>query len=253
MTPSPVDPLYSSGKYFEDPGRFAEDADFKVTQFLKLLSRWKGRAPVEVRSCIDVGCGSGDVAAKLAAGLREHGFSLDSVKGYDVSPHVSEIRRPGVRFVHADFSTSEEYADLVTLFDVVEHVPGPVEFLREVSARCALIGLHIPLDNNFNVALRNMFHAKLADPGHLLFLDTASALNLPALAGLRVIDYSYTFSFQAPSWRRSLAAKAAYPLRALAARISPWLLSKTLGGASLMVLALTPRGLRARPCTDSNV
>jgi SAM-dependent methyltransferase len=232
---------YSSGEYFQDASRHSGDALFKASEFLALLRRNPEATERRLSSYVDVGCGSGHVVRHVAQGLRESGFDLVRVMGYDVSPHVIRLSVNGIEFLHGDFSQSGEDADLVTLFDVIEHVPAPVDFLRRLSERCRLIGLHIPLDNSLNGAVRDLFHSKLANPGHLLFMDTAAALNLLTLAGLRVIDYKYTHAFQAPSGRASAAANFMYPLRALTARVSPWLVSKLMGGASLMVIAITPR------------
>jgi hypothetical protein len=131
---------------------------------------------------------------------------------------------------------------LVTLFDVIEHVPAPIDFVKAVAQRSRLIGLHIPLDDSWNAAARDLFRSKVKDPGHLIFVDVAGALNVVALSGLRVLDYDYTFGFEAPSGRATRLARVAAPLRSTLARLNPWLMSKTLGGASLMVVALTPRG-----------
>jgi hypothetical protein len=82
----------------------------------------------------------------------------------------------------------------------------------------------------------------LEDPGHCLFLDTTHAFNLLALSGHRIIVYDYTFSFWATLGHDSIFSKIVYPLRWLISKVSPWLMSKTIGGASLMFVALTPAG-----------
>ena len=73
-------------------------------------------------------------------------------------------------------------------------------------------------------------------------MNSVSALNLLALAGLRVVDYEYTFGFLAPSGYATTLSKIALPFRYLLAKSSPWLLSRTLGGVSLLVIALTRDG-----------
>lgn len=242
---STADPVYASGLYFENPNRHGADAAFKAGRFLSLLTSALPNAGRYVASYADVGCGSGDAVRSVAQGLRERGYQLQSVKGYDVSPHVARLAVDGnVQFANVDFAAAGEFTDLVTLFDVVEHVPDPIEFIRSVASRCSILGLHVPLDNSLNAAWRDLFRAKVADPGHLMFLDSAAALNLLAFAGLRVVDYTYTLGFQAPSGRATAAARLVNPLRALIAKASPWLLSKTLGGVSLMVIALTPSGMQ---------
>jgi SAM-dependent methyltransferase len=241
-----LDGVYTRGDYFDNPQRHGEDAEFKASQFLTLLGRTVAASGSRLDSYVDVGCGSGDVVRLVAKGLRDAGFAVRVSTGYDISPHVERlVAQDGLEFVNGDFSEADAFVDLVTLFDVVEHVPDPINFLKRISERCRIIGLHLPLDNSFNAAFRDLFRAKVKNPGHLIFLDVVSALNLLAMAGLRVTDYEYTHAFAAPSGRSSVLARLANPLRALLAKVSPWLLSKTLGGASLMVIAVTPAGLRS--------
>jgi len=235
-----VDPFYGKGTYFSDTHRHSEDAKFKADGFLKLFVPLAQRCGWDITSYADVGCGSGDLVRQVSGGLREAGFALSVVRAYDVSPHVTELVADSIEYVHADFCTTKEQVDLVTLFDVFEHVASPVEFLKNVASHTNIIVLHIPLDNSLNNALRDRYRRLLRQPGHLVFLDTVNALNLCSYAGLTVVTYEYTFGFRAPSGHRSLLAKAVFPLRALLSRISPWLLSKTVGGASLLVVARTP-------------
>lgn len=240
-----VDPTYGGGEYFANPQRHVEDAEFKAECFLKLFLPLAQKHGWSVRTYADVGCGSGDVARLVTLGLRKAKFSLDLAKGYDVSPHVTLLQNEHVQYVCDDFSRTDEQVDLVTLFDVFEHVVKPIDFLSDVAKRARLVALHIPLDNSLNNALRDKYRSMLNEPGHLLFMDSVYALNICAHAGLRVIAYEYTFGFRAPSGHRSLLSKIVFPLRVLMSKISPWLLSRTIGGVSLLVVALTPLGLRS--------
>ena len=246
MTPSSTaDSLYTSGEYFADPTRGSGDASFKAQQFLRAFLPVASGIRGHIRSYADVGCGSGTLTIAISEALVAAGFTLQTAKGYDVSPHVERLSHPAVSFVNADFSCTPQGADLVTLFDVFEHVPAPVDFLRQVAARALIVGMHIPLDDNMNCKIRDLFGKKLINPGHLYFMDVVSALNTVAAAGLRVVSYHYTFTFEAPSGHASLISRLSVLPRKILARISPWLLSKTLGGASLLVIALTPRGVAA--------
>ncbi len=67
MPDSWIDPSYSSGGYFQDPARGAEDADFKAAEFLKLFLAARTRLGIDVTSYIDVGCGSGALTTKVAS------------------------------------------------------------------------------------------------------------------------------------------------------------------------------------------
>src|SRR5689334_1329751 len=119
-----ISPEYSSGAYFSDPTRHSEDAPFKAEAFRRLFRRLDPRIVRGIRSYADVGCGSGDAVQLVARGLREDGCSLESVFGYDLDPRIRGLQKPGIEFVHGDFCASGKDVDLVTLFDVVEHVPA---------------------------------------------------------------------------------------------------------------------------------
>ncbi len=233
--------MYGSGDY--DVFQSASDGEFKANEFIRLFSKYD-QEHFNLASYADVGCGSGVVVERIAESLLSRGHNLSKISGYDVSPHVKTLAHEKIEFNHMNFLETKGFYDLVTLFDVFEHVPDPLNFVREVATKCSVLACHIPLDDAVWVKLRGLNVSKLADPGHLVCLDAAAAQNLLAYSGLRLFDASYTLGFKAPSGRRSKGQKLMYPLRSGLSWISPWLLSVTLGGTSLMSLALTPEGLR---------
>ncbi|PZS25080.1 MAG: hypothetical protein DLM61_20635 [Pseudonocardiales bacterium] len=245
---APILAGYSSGKYAQEYP--VADDDFKAHAFLSLFDRAARAYKLDPGSYIDVGCLTGRVVEAVANGLRSRGHSLSTVKGYDVSSQVKDLARPGIDFVQGDFTISEERVDLVTLFDVLEHVLRPVEFVRAVADRCLYLGLHIPLDDSMVNGLANRFQSRLDYPGHLIYLNPASALSLMAHCGLRVVNYEYTLGFQAPSGSLTRKQRVLKPLRSAVARCSPWATSRLFGGVSLMVLCATERGLGAVPAFD---
>jgi len=237
-------PSYAAGDYFSTHADPDQDAGFKAGEFLKLFQPFAQSRRIHVETYIDVGCGGGRTAALITEGLTDAGHPIVSAAGYDVSPSVNSLRHQGVRFVCEDFCQSNASADLVTLFDVAEHVPDTINFLKGVAERCSLVALHIPLDNSLANAFFNRFRKRLQYPKHVLILDVASALNLTTLSGIVPLYYSFTFGYMAPSGTMTALQRASYPARWLISHISPWLASKTVGGVSLMVLGVTPQGLK---------
>jgi hypothetical protein len=126
---------------------------------------------------------------------------------------------------------------------VFEHVPDPVQFIRDIAERAKYIAFHIPLDDTLSNAMLDRYRKRIEYPGHLIYLNPASALNMLTTAGLLVMDYDYTKGFRAPTGTKSVLQKIAFPIRELLTHLNPWLVSVTLGGLSLMVITRTRRGL----------
>jgi SAM-dependent methyltransferase len=236
-------PQYLSGAYYKTHADPDQDSSFKAKAFLDLIDSSGPKGLEWLESYADVGCGGGGAAIKISQKLLDRGYPLQTSAGYDISPHVSLLRHSRVKFHQEDFCTVNQKYSLVTLFDVIEHVPSPVDFLRSISRRCDFIGLHIPLDRSLCNCFFDRFHHRLKHPGHLTILDAPAALNLVTMAGITPIDYSYTHGYAAPSGTMTAMQRAAFPLRFALAHISPWLASRLVGGVSLMVLGATRQGL----------
>jgi SAM-dependent methyltransferase len=239
-----IDPIYSKGQYFEK-STSGPDASYKVKQLSDLILSNKDRIKMKIASVADVGCGLGKTTFLLQEAVRSITSSPPIVDGYDVHPRVQEFSgNDSVRFFMGDFcAISEIVYDLVVLFDVIEHVPDPVHFIKEVSDHARLLAFHIPLDNSYISWLRDLPRENLNHPGHLLVLDPPAAFNLLTLSGLRILDYDYSPVFRAPSGKMTLFQKMLNPFRAVLFRISPFLTQKLLAGVSLTVLAWTDMGL----------
>jgi SAM-dependent methyltransferase len=243
MPGSIIIPNYQSGEYYATHKDPEQDSPFKVDAFLKVWRSLSTERAIRIGSYADVGCGGGGVAKLVGQELKADGQPLTTVAGYDVSPHVLSLKEEGVRFHYGDFCQAETRYDLVTLFDVIEHVPDPVSFLKAVAARCHFVALHIPLDRSWANCFFDRFRKRLAYPGHLVMLDTPMALTLVAMAGVTALDYTYTHGYRAPSGTMSWTQKLAFPVRAAIANFNPWIASRLVGGVSLMVVGATPSGL----------
>lgn len=229
--------MYTEGTYFKDPNRHIEDSIYKVEAIKKILFKFLKNNNIELNSYADIGCGSGQIVKKLGEELKNEFSTLEILKGYDISPHVKEIEDNYVDFYCQDFIKSEDYVDLVTLNDVFEHVAEPILFLKKVSERAKYIVMHIPLEDCISVNIRNLQKSKIKNPGHLLFLNINSAINLITFSGLEIVDYDYSIdSINAPSNLKTMKQKLAYPFKFLFLKISPYLYSKIFG-ISIIVIA----------------
>jgi len=240
-----VDPYYSTGQFQDESDGF-RDAAYKIVELQKLLESSRQFPSLFPLSRVaDVGCGSGHTTFLLQAMCSQNGYGDNDIyiEGYDVHPAILNYQNNAtVRFVRGDFCALDvPVFDLVVLFDVIEHIPAPVEFLRQVALRTRFVVLHIPLDDSIFSWLRNLPLENLRKPGHLLVMDSSTALNIVAMAGLRAMLFRFSPVFRAPSGSISRAQKLLNPLRTLLYYFNPYLLQKTLGGTSLMVLAASPK------------
>lgn len=229
--------MYKEGVYFTDITRHQEDTDCKVKAISRLLFPILSQHKIPIYSYADVGCGSGGVVKAMKEKLGVEGFQVKNIQGFDISPHVAQLKEEGIVFKTADFTTEGELMDLVTLTDVFEHVPDPVSFIKGIAKNARIIAFHIPLDDCLSVNFRNLQRAKIKNPGHLIFLNTNSALNLITQSGLKILDYDYSLeTLSAPSNNETILQKISSPIKLLISKVSPWLLAKIFG-FSLVVIA----------------
>jgi len=113
-----------------EPGRYFGNVEADRGKWEKLFARLE-RQGGRVRSALDVGCGTGGFLAFLAErlpGARREGIELDAQRAAQ-----ARERNPTAR-IHAGDALGvlnglEGAFDLVTLWDVFEHIPAPVRLL----------------------------------------------------------------------------------------------------------------------------
>jgi len=120
-----ADNEYSSGAYQE----YAKSRNLKVATALPRLVAIKQRA--KGKRLLDVGCATGFFMEAAAA----EGFD---VRGVEFSTVAIGLARPEMRArivrgdVNALRSQDAEPFDVVTAFDIIEHVQNPADFLKDI-------------------------------------------------------------------------------------------------------------------------
>jgi len=153
------------------------------------LSRWMtGFTPLEGRRLLDVGAGSG----KLVRFLRRRGIDAHGIEPSHALFH---------RFLAGDtaFScaTLDEFHasnprtfDIVTAFDVIEHVPDPPGFLRAISTFLESGGILLVSTPDVESLTAKVFGRRwhFYYPYHLSYLGPRTIARAAAPHGMRVLD-----------------------------------------------------------------
>jgi 2-polyprenyl-3-methyl-5-hydroxy-6-metoxy-1,4-benzoquinol methylase len=139
---------------------------------------------------LDVGCGQGDFLVEAKA------QGWDAV-GTEYSPSAIRLcRGRGLAVVEGEFSAEalgEERFDIVTAFEVIEHVRDPNQLLRTIVRVLRPGGLFFCTTPNFNAMLRHLEGARfemLGYPEHLCLytrVSLASIAKSHQLSPMRVV------------------------------------------------------------------
>jgi hypothetical protein len=224
--------IYEDGSYkSNNPAWHSADSPWKASRIAAILTR----NSVDFGSCVEVGCGAGQVLANLAAQMPGKKFS-----GYDVSQDAARLwpTEPiaGVSYHLQDFMKVNDSTELLLLIDVFEHIEDYMGFLRKLAGRAHWFVFHIPLDMHLSGLLRDrQVHAR-RQVGHLHYFSRATALATLADTGYVVIDDELTnLAHETTDGARALT-KIANVARSGLQAISPNLAAKLLGGYSLLAL-----------------
>lgn len=170
-----------SDTYVCRKARLVEQRQANPYWFQRVLFR---RHDVDDRSVLDVGCGIGEFLVQLqSAGATAFGL--------DVSEEALKVARevhPSNR-LFTDIRLLPEYQlfDIITLWEVVEHVANPVDLLRGLAGRLKLGGLlAVSTPNWRDPFVRRTRRASYWPPYHVHFFTPASLRWMVDKAGLSV-------------------------------------------------------------------
>jgi len=217
----------------ENPEWDVEDSPWKAEQVISLLE--KNTVPIE--TICEVGCGAGQVLAKLQEKYKTTAFF-----GYDIAPAAevfwNELRDSGIKMKVGDFfQLNKKKHDLILLLDVLEHVSDPHQFLINAKKVAEHVVLHFPLDLSAISVFREspLLHVR-RKVGHIHYFTKGLALELLEECGFEVVDYAYTgAAFNVP--QSTLRTRLARIPRFIAYALNKDLGVRLLGGETLMVLA----------------
>jgi|GEM_PF-5486521 len=221
--------IYSDGRYF------SRNRDWHLSDSATKVKWIKRILPDEVKSStmevLEIGCGRGAVLA----GLRDVFPSSCKFTGMDISAEAISYAREhyqGLQFLCCDVASMQlnQHYDIVFCIDLLEHLYFQRQFLEKVRQISRYSVFHVPLGNNLKNKLFDRWKQQITKYGHIQFYDTGSLITAFADAGLAIRDYQYTFGLEYPKYRKI------YPFTSWLFRLSPYVISQTVGLVSLMLL-----------------
>lgn len=173
---------YSQNPYFSyDVTEFKQVAGGRYANYVDALSAIESL--VEVGQLLDIGCGSG---AFLSV-AQQRGWT---VSGVELSPELTQVSRRAVRaeVINASFESVQLPAasyDVITMWDIIEHVLDPVGCLEKVR--------HLLKPGGVALFCTPDEDSVLARAGLLLYRLSRGKICYPALA-LHPTYHTYFFS-----------------------------------------------------------
>ncbi len=184
--------LYQSPAYFEADARgyasdYLQQRGAIEREAARRLAVLEGRLGGRGR-LLDIGCAAGF----FLAAARARGWD---VRGVEVAPAMAAYARETLHLEVRPSFEAEAYApgslDAVTLWEVIEHLPAPLETLRQATARLrpgGLLALSTPNTGHWQAQRRPEWWSEFKPPVHVLYFTEATLRDLLARAGFTQVE-----------------------------------------------------------------
>lgn len=221
--------IYADGTYLaKNASWHQEHSQYKSKLVLKALAR----TSTNFSTCVDVGCGAGLVAEKIA-----EIYPSSTVSGYDISPDAQKFwsNRKLVQFHNESLFNTDKRFDLALCLDVFEHVEDYFGFLRLLRSHANRVVFNIPLDMNVIKLITGLKSAR-EEVGHLHYFNSYTGIATLKDAGYSIVDSFFGAAFMAVppvNLKQALVAIPRWGLAAFGGSVA----STLAGGYSLVVTA----------------
>lgn len=251
-----VKTLYVSDEYIlKNPSLHEKDSPWKVSTIVPMLDVFLERWHAGHMTVLDVGGGAGLILHAVCKYLQDSRDIEIKKFALDLSPGMLEIQRKAnpdlARTLNEDIrrtSLDNREVDLTLMVDVLEHVPNPIEALKEIRRVSEWVILKVPLENNFAYNLWNLLNG--GRPRRRA-IDTIGHVNSYSAGKLKkeverhtgeILSCSYANVFQYfltsehARTRLSVKGKLKHWVGANLFRVSPRLCALLLGGHLIMLV-----------------
>lgn len=176
-------------------------------QFLRALDRLRFPKINKGAKLLDVGCGTGGFLAFVRDRFECYGFDASEAQAQYAKKTCPNVRKAtSVREYLGTLGCPSMTFDIITLWDVLEHIRRPREFMAELSSALADDGLmYISVPNANPMLLKSNINKLVGFPGfgwapheHVAYYTPATLRTLLEGAGLRVIEIGSTAVYPRP-------------------------------------------------------
>jgi|GEM_PF-868982 len=181
-------------------------AQYKSTFLWKLYGKKLLNLMGKIDSYADIGGCFGFGANSMAFNISQHQGYYPKTKVFEISDDFIAIGKkifPYMDFINADFGSwkgSPAIFDLITMFDVIEHIPDPSSFLSLAADHFKFALLYTPLETGgewFGAKPPNKQGYEHED-GHINFFTSYSYRKLLDLSGFELLDGKFISSIVPP-------------------------------------------------------
>lgn len=166
--------------YLKDKAKFT--AVYKT--WLLQIEKYKNKGRL-----LDIGCAAGFFLNYA----RENGWE---VKGIDISDWAISIARKELELdviqgTLPEANFPDEYFDVVTMFDVLEHLPNPsceLQIVRRILKRDGLLVVNVPNIDSFIAKINGKHWNKLIPPQHLYHFTPGHLLKMLEKGSFKILS-----------------------------------------------------------------
>jgi 2-polyprenyl-3-methyl-5-hydroxy-6-metoxy-1,4-benzoquinol methylase len=187
---------YYTGAQHKGYADYIGQRESRKRHFRSLIPRIKHHLDMECPRVLDVGCAAGFFLEVV----REHGWSG---RGVELSTFAAEYARSRLGLdviigTLAEAALPAASFDLVTLWDVVEHLPNPRAALEETWRLLRPAGILCVSTGDISGVTARIYGAKwglLAPPGHLFYFSRRTLFALLRESGFEVLQWQSDGAF----------------------------------------------------------